>query len=126
MAWLVRRSRSVAQNASQALQAPDSPKDLLDACLHEMGIKQRVRLKLSATAGSPAVCGLWRPVILIPQELADKLSALQLRAVLLHELAHIKRNDVWVHHAQTLLQVFYWWHPLLWFANPTFATGYRN
>ena len=41
----------------------------------------------------------------------------QLRAVLLHELAHVKRGDVSVNHAQTLLQIFYWWHPLLWLAN---------
>src|SRR5258708_37268168 len=82
-----------------------------------MGIKQRVRLRLSATASSPAVYGLWLPVILIPQRLADKLSALQLRAVLLHELAHIKRSDVLAHYAQTLLQILYWWHPLLWLAN---------
>ncbi|PYL00003.1 MAG: hypothetical protein DME19_06615 [Verrucomicrobia bacterium] len=47
----------------------------------------------------------------------DKLSALQLRAVLLHELAHIKRGDVLAHYVQTLLQIFYWWHPLLWLAN---------
>jgi beta-lactamase regulating signal transducer with metallopeptidase domain len=117
MAWLVRRSRSVIQTASQALPATDSPEQLLGACRQQMGIRQQLRLKLSATASSPAVCGLWRPVILIPQSLADKLSALQLRAVLLHELAHIKRGDVWVHHAQTLLQIIYWWHPLLWLAN---------
>src|SRR5207237_608989 len=82
MAWLVRRSRSVIQTASQALPASDSPRHLLDACRQQMGIKRRVRLKLSATASTPAVSGLWRPVILIPQPLADKLSALQLRAVL--------------------------------------------
>src|SRR5207302_5416758 len=36
---------------------------------------------------------------------------------LLHELAHVKRGDVLFHYAQTLLQIFYWWHPLLWLAN---------
>src|SRR5207247_2538843 len=88
-----------------------------DVCRRHMRIGRRIRLKLSTTVSSPAVYGLWRPVILIPQRLADKLSALQLRAVLLHELAHIKRGDVLVHYAQTLLQICYWWHPLLWLAN---------
>jgi len=115
-AGLVRRSRFVSKAASRALPASDSPEQLLEACRQQIRVR-RVRLKLSATAGSPAVCGLWRPVILLPQQLADKLSALQLRAVLLHELAHIKRGDVRVHYAQTLLQILYWWHPLLWFAN---------
>src|SRR5437867_106107 len=117
MAWLVRRSRSVVRTAARSLPASESPEQLLDACRQQMGIKQRVRLKLSGTASSPAVFGLWRPVILIPQKLTDKLSALQLRAVLFHELAHIKRSDALVHYLQTLLQIIYWWHPLLWFAN---------
>src|SRR5580693_6793782 len=45
------------------------------------------------------------------------LSARQLRAVLLHEVIHLRRGDVWVNCVQTLLQIFYWWHPLLWLAN---------
>jgi hypothetical protein len=40
-----------------------------------------------------------------------------LRAVLLHELAHIKRGDLWVNLAQTVLQIVYFYNPLLWFAN---------
>jgi hypothetical protein len=36
---------------------------------------------------------------------------------LLHELFHLKRGDVWVNSLQSLLQVVYWWHPLLWLAN---------
>lgn len=66
---------------------------------------------------SPAVCGLFRPVILLPRDLEEKLSTAQLRAVLLHELFHLRRGDVWVNCVQALLQIFYWWHPLLWIAN---------
>lgn len=81
--------------------------------------KQRsvVRLKIVEGKMSPAVCGLFRPVILLPRELAEKLSTEQLRAVLLHELFHLRRGDVWVNCAQALLQIAYWWHPLLWVAN---------
>ena len=66
---------------------------------------------------SPAVCGLFRPVILLPQSLVQKLPPAQLRAVLLHELTHLRRGDVWVNCAQALVQIVYWWHPLLWLAN---------
>ena len=66
---------------------------------------------------SPAVCGLFRPVILLPCSLVERLSAGQLRAVLLHEVIHLRRGDVWVNCAQALLQIIYWWHPLLWLAN---------
>jgi hypothetical protein len=66
---------------------------------------------------SPAVCGLIRPVILLPRSLVEQLPPAQLRSVLLHELIHLRRGDVWVNCAQALLQVVYWWHPLLWLAN---------
>jgi type II secretory pathway component GspD/PulD (secretin)/beta-lactamase regulating signal transducer with metallopeptidase domain len=77
----------------------------------------RLRLRLTDHPHSPAVCGLIRPVILLPRSLAEQLPPTQLRAVLLHELLHLRRGDVWVNCAQALLQVAYWWHPLLWFAN---------
>ncbi|HEX9048630.1 MAG TPA: M56 family metallopeptidase [Verrucomicrobiae bacterium] len=78
---------------------------------------RRIRIKVTDERMSPAVCGLFRPVILLPRTLAEKLSAEQLRAVLLHELFHLRRRDVWVNCAQALLQIAYWWHPLLWLAN---------
>ena len=36
---------------------------------------------------------------------------------MLHELAHIKRKDIWVNTMQTFLQIFYFYNPLLWIAN---------
>ena len=116
-AWAARRSRLIAESTRRAVPAPESPTQILDACRARMGIRRSVRLRLSDTVSGAFVCGLWRPVILIPQPLAEKLSPLQWRAVLLHELAHIKRGDVLAHYAQALLQILYWWHPLLWLAN---------
>jgi hypothetical protein len=56
-------------------------------------------------------------VILVPRALLDRLSPAQIRAILQHELAHLRRGDVWLNCAQALLQIAYWWHPLLWLAN---------
>ena len=80
-------------------------------------MKLNVQVKLTANSMSPAVCGLFRPVVLIPQSLAESFSDEQLHAVLLHELIHLRRRDVWLNFVQALLQIFYWWHPLLWLAN---------
>ncbi len=89
----------------------------LNQCRRRIGMRREVALKLSAIAGSPAACGLIHPVILIPQHLAPRLAAHDLQAVLLHELAHIKRGDLWINLAQTLLQIVYFYNPLLWLAN---------
>src|SRR5215469_12476991 len=106
----------VERKSRQALSPGDFIADLEDA-RHLAGLRGPMRLKLVDDAISPAVYGLFRPVILLPRALAEKLSATQLRAVLLHEVMHLRRGDVWVNCAQTLLQIAYWWHPLLWLAN---------
>jgi len=90
---------------------------LLEEIRDLAGLRSPLRLKLVDGQMSPAVCGLFRPVILLPRALVEKLSVAQLRAVLLHEAFHLRRKDVWVNCVQALLQIVYWWHPLLWLAN---------
>ena len=79
--------------------------------------RRPARIRLTDRPQSPAVCGLFCPVILLPRALADHLPPAQLRAVLLHELVHLRRGDVWVNCLQALVQILYWWHPLFWLAN---------
>ncbi len=117
LAWLVARWGQVTGNVRQAAVAPASLNEVLDEVQHGIKLPRRVRLLVTNRAMSPAVCGLFRPVILLPQSLVERLKPSQLRAVLLHELVHLRRGDVWVNCAQALLQIFYWWHPLLWLAN---------
>ena len=90
---------------------------MFDAAKSSIGLRRAVRLRVTDQAMSPAVCGLFRPVILLPQSLVEKLPPAQLRAVLLHELIHLRRGDVWANCVQALLQTVYWWHPLVWLAN---------
>ena len=114
---LLQRAIFVKGLVAQATEADDSMKDTFNSCCERIGIRKRIRLKVSANATSPAVCGLFRAVILLPQNLSAGLSAGQLQAVLLHELAHIRRYDLWVNLIQTILQILYFYNPLLWFAN---------
>ncbi len=116
LGWLLRRWRQVVQASRTAV-----PAAALAQCLGEArelaNLRSPVPVRLTDDTLSPAVCGLFRPVILLPRALADTLPPEQLRAVLLHELMHLRRGDVWVNFVQALLQIFYWWHPLVWVAN---------
>ena len=114
--WLLVRWWQITQQVRRAKTA-ERLIALADDAQKIVGMKFKLRVKLTANSMSPAVCGLFRPAILIPQSLADNFSDGQLRAVLLHELIHLRRRDVWLNFAQALLQIFYWWHPLLWLAN---------
>ncbi len=116
-AWLMLRWRQVARCVRRTSGASEEIAEMLTQARRQAGLRKNVALRVTSEAMSPAVCGLFRPVILLPRSLLEKLTANQLRAVLLHELIHLRRWDVWVNCAQTLLQVFYWWHPLLWVAN---------
>jgi beta-lactamase regulating signal transducer with metallopeptidase domain len=117
LVWMTARWRQVARDVKRAAPAPAWLNELFNAAKSSIGLRRAVRLRVTDQAMSPAVCGLFRPVILLPQSLVEKLSPVQLRAVLLHELTHLRRGDVWMNCAQALVQIVYWWHPLLWFAN---------
>ncbi len=67
--------------------------------------------------GSPFVCGLRNPVIFLPASLLEKLSQIQLKTVFVHEVTHVKRLDIWTNSLQSVLQIIYWWNPLVWLAN---------
>jgi beta-lactamase regulating signal transducer with metallopeptidase domain len=97
--------------------APGWLADLLDDARKAAGVRQRVGICVVAGPMSPALFGLFRPVILVPESLIQRLTTCQLRAVLVHELIHLRRGDVRVNCVQTLLQIVYWWHPLMWVAN---------
>lgn len=77
--------------------------------------KQSVSIRQSDAVTVPMVWGLFHPVILLPAD-AYEWEPERRRAVLLHELAHIQRQD-WL--MQTMAQItcaVYWFNPLLWFA----------
>lgn len=114
---LVQRMFFVRGLIGQSRNAQGHIVDMLEKCCRQMSIRNRITIKLSPNTISPSVCGLWRPTILIPGHLTEKLSHSQLKAVLIHELAHIKRGDLWLSLAQTILQIAYFYNPLLWIAN---------
>lgn len=114
---LVQRVFFVAGLIRQAQPANGIMNETFQFCRKRMKVKQLVKLKVSPNATSPAVCGLFRPVILVPNEIGPNLGLGALRQVLMHELAHIKRGDLWLNLAQTLLQLVYFYNPLLWLAN---------
>jgi ankyrin repeat protein/beta-lactamase regulating signal transducer with metallopeptidase domain len=114
---LLQRTLFVRRLVAQAKKVDDFMNDTLARCCYSMGIRRKVELRISMKTASPAVCRLFRPVILLPQNLLPSLDVSQLRAILMHELAHLKRFDLWINFAQTFLQIVYFYNPLLWLAN---------
>ncbi|MBN2134012.1 MAG: M48 family metalloprotease, partial [Sedimentisphaerales bacterium] len=117
VALLAQRIRFVRGLVAASTPAEGQLLVLLEECRRHMRLRGQVELRTSDALPSPAVCGLWRPTILMPASLVAKLSPDGLRAALIHELAHIKRADLWVNAVQTVLQVVHFYNPFVWFAN---------
>jgi bla regulator protein BlaR1 len=111
------RTIKMARVIATAKDANGFMQDTLRYCCKCLGIRQKVGFKVSIHVRRPFVWGLLNPVIVIPHDLAPTLGARHVRAVLLHELTHIKRGDLWVNLAQTILHVIYFYNPLVWLAN---------
>jgi hypothetical protein len=66
-----------------------------------------------AGVGTPLACGVFRPLILLPSSARD-WDAGRLRAVLLHESAHVRRADCLAKYVAQGSRALWWWNPLAW------------
>lgn len=57
--------------------------------------------------------GLIKPVIIIPQALLDDLPKKKIKPLVLHELAHIERLDIWFGMLQEIIAIIFWWSPIV-------------
>ncbi|MEN0006180.1 MAG: M56 family metallopeptidase, partial [Bacteroidota bacterium] len=80
----------------------------------QMGIYRKVRFLLSERVKEPITFYFFRPVVLAPVQLFTGLSTEQIEVLLLHELAHIRRHDFLVNVFQGVLEVLFFYHPVVW------------
>ena len=105
------------------IPACDDPRlvELWAQCRAVARVRRPIPIVLFDELGQPALLGLPRPRLLLPTESAD-LSDEQLRMVMLHELAHVRRWDVAANWLLVLLRAIDWWNPVYWLA----AARYRS
>jgi len=78
-----------------------------------LGITQSINLRISEIATIPCVIGHFKPMILLPVSMMLSLSHQQLDVILLHELAHIRRNDYFTKGLQTFITSIYFFNPFI-------------
>ncbi|MHB1030511.1 MAG: M56 family metallopeptidase [Pirellulaceae bacterium] len=90
---------------------------LVDLMLHEcdcLSVGRRPTLREVPSLGAPAVFGLMRQTICLPPHLIDTASEQELRWVIRHELAHIRRRDIPVMVTASIVSAFHWFNPIVW------------
>ena len=80
----------------------------------DLRISRPVRLLESLLTDTPVVLGHFRPVVLVPLGFLTGLSPDHVEAILLHELAHIRRSDYFVNICQRLIEGLLFYHPAVW------------
>lgn len=78
-------------------------------------LRSDVTLLCSSERQMPMTWGVRRPIILLPKD-AETWTAERLRAVLLHEFAHIQRRDCLTQIVAHVMRAIYWFNPLAWLA----------
>src|SRR5262245_54125770 len=114
--WLAFGAMSVSRiiRRSRPLESQDWMNPLWEVA-DRLELDRAPRLVRSDDAKMPFACGLLRPTIVLPAE-SDSWTLDRRRAVLLHELAHVRRRDLVGHTVGRFACALYWFHPLVWTA----------
>ena len=110
-----RQWRCAHQLKTTAISEPaEEWKDLFQSLKRELGLDRAVRFLQSSLAETPMVVGWITPVILIPVSTFTALTPAQIKSVLAHELAHIRRHDHILNLLQCLIEAILFFHPITW------------
>ncbi|WNG33170.1 biotin transporter BioY [Archangium violaceum] len=118
IAW---QGRELLRGLMQLRHIRREARPLEDASLHqaaatlgrELGLARVPRLLVSEHAPSPLALGLLHPEVILPRKALETLSPLEQRMALAHELAHVRRGDLWLGWVPVLAQAVLFFHPLV-------------
>jgi beta-lactamase regulating signal transducer with metallopeptidase domain len=111
-----KRSRSFKATLGYRNKAtPEREIELFNNAQARLSLKTRVSLIISDSIPEPLVLGVWRPAVVIPAGLPEKLTDDELELVLMHELAHIARRDNLVGILQMIMCCLLWFYLPVWF-----------
>ncbi|MHC4297319.1 MAG: M56 family metallopeptidase [Planctomycetota bacterium] len=88
--------------------------EMVEQLRRSIGITRRIRVAVSEHISVPGVVGFIWPTLLIPVSMVSGVAADDLRAILAHELAHIRRYDYLVNFCQMMIEAIFFFNPALW------------
>lgn len=107
--WRVRQIRRRCSEIEVAALDP-----AIAGILREFKSRRSVNLCVSGDVAAPAALGFFQPAIVFPRGLLSQLSVEEIKVILLHELAHLRRWDDWTNLGQKIVKVVFFFHPAVW------------
>ena len=105
--WIRRRKTVEAGDVESQVQA----------LAKRLKLRRKIRVKVVDAEFGPAVIGLFRPTIVLPNSIVADQTAEQLEPILGHELLHLRRGDIYWSVLQVVACSLMWFHPLVWLAS---------
>ncbi|SFE10335.1 bla regulator protein blaR1 [Paenibacillus catalpae] len=120
LAFLGFMIRANARFAAKIKTEPNVKDQGINRCFErskdEMNVRRSIPLIQTNRVSSPTLFGLLKPKLLIPDSALSALNEAELRFVFLHELSHVRRNDIAVNGLMNILLAIHWFNPFLWYA----------
>jgi beta-lactamase regulating signal transducer with metallopeptidase domain len=116
-----RRVRNSWLLCSDAAIAP-AVVETAQSVAHRLGLRRVPEVRMVRGASGPAVVGFGRPIVVLPETFIDAAAPEQIEHVLLHEMAHVKRRDPLSSLVCQLVQMAYWFHPVVWLVRRRLTT----
>jgi uncharacterized protein (TIGR03435 family) len=78
------------------------------------GMSQQIEMRVSRTSLEPGIFGIVRPILVWPQGISERLDDEHLKAILAHELCHVRRRDNLSAAGHMVVEAIFWFHPMVW------------
>jgi bla regulator protein BlaR1 len=88
----------------------------------QLPVAPEVDARLSPGLLEPGVVGSWRPILLLPDGIVERLTTSELETVLAHELCHVRRRDNLSAAIHMIVEAAFWFHPVVWWIGARLVT----
>jgi bla regulator protein BlaR1 len=112
--FLLFTNYSLHRKLCSSFRADERIKCIFKNCKKKMNVKTNIEIILQGIIATPSLFGIIRPKILLTPAVSN-LSDKELEYILLHELAHYKRKDVFVNYLLLVFQTLHWFNPVMWY-----------
>ena len=115
--WLIRRLRTSAN-----LDVPNAIQASFDSLVDALNLRRPVALAMSRSVSGPLTIGFLQATVLLPLSAVTALGPEELKVVLAHELAHVRRADFLWNLVQTFAETVFFFHPAVWWIGSCLRT----
>lgn len=96
--------------------------NIADKLIQKINLKQKITILESGYVQTPSLVGYFKPVVLLPVSMLSGIPENQLEIIIAHELAHIKRHDYLFQFIQGIIELLFFYHPVVWWLSSVVNT----